>query len=294
MNERGLREEVSDYEELFRAFESLLKDREKFYVSDDHLATALCEIYAIMGAYQILVCIGSTSDTDWALAQERDENNSGVREGLPKYEVVQKAARELLAAVSSDDKAKVLGALKEMGFSALCPTTECLFPRMDLVTERVTGHARQVFLVELSRLAAKAGDYERARRYVQQARTFDPSSWELYNVCVVDGLIALNDGRVDEAVQCLARSIGACLAYEKARVQCCVRAPNLELAVKLLERGELVEVLRHLSDCKDVWEVLQPEIDSWIQAINSGERPDFLATGNLRVPEKLSHRLRMQ
>jgi tetratricopeptide (TPR) repeat protein len=165
---------------------------------------------------------------------------------------------------------------------------------MELVTERVAGHAQQVFLVELSRFAANVGEYERASKYIQQARTFDPTSWELYNIFVVEGLIALNEGRLDDAVQCLDRSISACLAYENARVQCCVRAPNLELAEKLLERGERVEVLRHLLDCKNVWEVLQPQIDGWIHAIDSGEKPDFLATGNLRVPEKPSHRLRMQ
>jgi hypothetical protein len=294
MNELGLRREVSDYEALFRAFESLLKDRAKFYVTDDHLATTLCELYAIMGAYQIRACIGSTGDIEIAPAQEENENDFRAREVLPKYETVQKAGQELLAAVVSDDKSAVLGTLEEMGVSALCPTPEHLFPRMELVTERVAGHAQQVFLVELSRFAANVGEYERASKYIQQARTFDPTSWELYNIFVVEGLIALNEGRLDDAVQCLDRSISACLAYENARVQCCVRAPNLELAEKLLERGERVEVLRHLLDCKNVWEVLQPQIDGWIHAIDSGEKPDFLATGNLRVPEKPSHRLRMQ
>jgi tetratricopeptide (TPR) repeat protein len=294
MNELVLQREVSDYEELFSTFESLVKDRAKFYLADDHLATALCELYAIMGAYQIRACIGSSIDIEIVPAQEENEDDFGAREVLPKYETVQRAGQEMLAAVATGDKAAVLGALKEMGVSAQCPTTERLFSRMELVAERVAGHAQQVFLVELSRFAANAGEYERASKFIQKARIFDPSSWELYNVCVVEGLIALNDGRVDEAVQCLAHSISACLAYEKARVQCCVRAPNLELAAKLLERGERVEVLRHLADCKNVWEVLQPQIDSWIHAIDSGEKPDFLATGNLRVPEKPSHRLRMQ
>jgi hypothetical protein len=111
---------------------------------------------------------------------------------------------------------------------------------------------------------------------------------------LIEGLIALNDGRVDEAVRCLALSISACLAYEKARAQCCIRAPSLELAEKLLDRGEHEAALSHLSDCKDVWEILQPQLDSWILIIKNGGKPDFQAAGNLRIPEKLSHRLRMQ
>ena len=294
MNELGLRKEVLDYEELFSTFEMLLKDRAKFYVVDDHLATALCELYAIMGAYKIRACIGSSNDIEIVPDQEENGDDCGAREVLPKYETAQKAGQELLAAVALGDKAAVLGAIKEMGVSALCPTTERPFSRMERVTERVVGHAQQVFLVELSRFAANAGEYERASKYIQKARTFDPTSWELYNIFVVEGLIALNERRLDEAVQCLDHSISACLAYENARLQCCVRAPNLELAEKLLESGERVEVLRHLLNCKKIWESLQPQIDGWIHAINNGEKPDFLATGNLRVPERPSHRLRMQ
>ncbi len=294
MNELRLRNEILDYENLFEAFEALLKFPHKFYVTDDHLATALCELYAIMGAYQILACIGSTNEFEVPLIGEENENHFGPRESLPKYETVQKAGRELLAALASDDKAAALGALREMGVLGLCPSRECIFERMELVTERVTGYAQQVFLVELARFAARVGDYERASEYVQQALTFDPSSWELYNIRVIKGLIALNAGSVDEAVRWLDSSILACVAYEKALAQCCVRAPSLELAEKLLDSGQREAVLRHLLECRNVWEVFQPQIDSWIHVIESGGEPDFHAKGNLRVPEEPSHTLRMQ
>lgn len=168
------------------------------------------------------------------------------------------------------------------------------FPRLELITGRVTGNAQQVLLVELSRFAAKVGDYERAIEYIQNARVFDPSSWELYNICLITGEIALDDGRVNEAAQCLADAIAACLAYERARARCCIRAPNLKLAHKLLGYGKRDVVLEHLSDCRNVWEILQQQIDDWIRAIDRGETPEFLATGNLRVPERPSHTLRMQ
>jgi hypothetical protein len=124
MNELGLRKEVLDYEELFSTFEMLLKDRAKFYVVDDHLATALCELYAIMGAYKIRACIGSSNDIEIVPDQEENGDDCGAREVLPKYETAQKAGQELLAAVASGDKAAILGTLKEMGVSALCPTAE--------------------------------------------------------------------------------------------------------------------------------------------------------------------------
>jgi tetratricopeptide (TPR) repeat protein len=294
MNEPGLQKEILDYVELFETYEGLLKVRHKFFVADDHLATGLCQLYAVMASYQIRLCTGSDNEFALGLSCEENENSTGTVDSLPKHETVQKAARELLAALAADDKATVLTALREMRVLTLCPSPACVFAKMDLVAQHVTGRAQQVLLVDLSRFAAKIGDYERASNYLEQARAFDLNSWELYNARLIEGLIALNDGRVDEAVRCLALSISACLAYEKARAQCCIRAPSLELAEKLLDRGEHEAALSHLSDCKDVWEILQPQLDSWILIIKNGGKPDFQAAGNLRIPEKLSHRLRMQ
>lgn len=294
VNEIELRREISDYEDLLQAFEELLKARKRFYVHDDRLATTLCELYATMGAHRILTCVERTNEIDGTYSCEEDENHFETRELLPQRETVQRAGRELVIALASDNKAAALGALIDMGLFALCPSAERMFVRMAFVAERITGHAQQVLLVELARFAARVGDYQRASKYVQQARTFDPNSWELYNIHMVEGLIALNAGSVVEAVQCLALSTTACLAYEKARAQCCIRAPSLELAEKLLHRGEGEAVLRHLSGCKNIWEVLQPQIDNWTRIIKNGGKPDFQATGHLRIPEKPSHTLRMQ
>jgi len=291
MNELGLRKEILDYQELFKAFEGLLKIRHKFLVSNDRLATTLCELYAIMGAYQILACVRSTGHFD---VNAIPEGSGGACEWLPKHETVQNAGRDLVAAVASGDQNAASDALIKMGVLALCPPSKCIFAAMDVVTQRVTGRAQQVFLVDVSRFAAKTGDYKRASDYLQRARRFDLSSWELYNACLIQGLIAVNAGEVDEAIECLARSIRACLAYERARVECCIRAPSFELAEALLDRGEREAVLRHLLDCKSIWDVLQPQIDNWIHIIEEGGKPDFQATGNLRIPEKPSHRLRMQ
>lgn len=294
MNETQLRSEVMDYEDLFRAFEALLQARDKFFVADDRLATALCEMHALIGAYQVLAAVRLVHEFKSDPVREDHEIHSGTRGLLPRYETVQMAGRKLMGAIAANDTVAVEGALQEMQVLVLCPTFEDLLPKMEAVARRVSGHAQQVFLVELAQVAAKLGDYERASRCIQEARAFDPSSWELYNICMIEGQIALNTGAVHKAIQWLDQSIGACLEYERARAQCCVRAPSLELPKKLLELGERDVVVRHLLDCKNVWSILEPEIDDWIQTINNGDQPDFLTTGNLRIPERPSHRLRMQ
>lgn len=294
MNELELRKEILDYEELFKAFEGLLKVRHKFFVSNDHLATALCELYAIMGAHQILQCIGETGELEASSICGDGDDLRGACDSLPKHKTVQDAGRRLLVALASCDQVAASDALREMGVLALGQSQKPIFARMEMVTKRVNGRAQQVLLVDLSRFAAKVGDYGRASNYLQQARTFDLNSWELYNARLIEGLIAMNAGRVDEAVECLAQSIRACLAYEKARTQCCIRSPRLELAEKLLDRGKREAVRRHLSDCRDVWESLQPQIDSWIQVIDNKGRPNFRCAGRIAVPEKPSNTLRLQ
>ncbi len=294
MNDLELRKGILDYEELLKAFEGLLEVRHKFFVSNDCLATALCELYPMMGAYQILGCLGATGQFDVAAIREQDENHCRPCDSLPKHKTVQDSGRGLFAALASGNQAAALDALREMGVLALAPSSKRIFARMEAVTQRVTGRAQQVLLVDISRFAANVGDYERARNSLQQARTFDLNSWELYNARLVEGLIALNAERVDDAVECLARSVRACLAYERALVQCRVRAPNLELAEKLLDHDQREAVRRHLFDCKDIWESLRVQIDSWIQVIDNQGRPDFQYAGKMMVPEKPSHRLRMQ
>jgi tetratricopeptide (TPR) repeat protein len=294
VSELELQKEILEYEELFKAFEGLLKVRTKFFVSKDHLATALCELYAIMGAHQILECIGETRDLEAPSFCEDGDDLCAAGDSLPKHKTVQDAGRRLLVALASGDQVAASDALREMGVVALGLSPKPIFARMEMVTQRVTGRAQQVLLVDLSRFAAKVGDYGRASNYLQQAHTFDLNSWELYNARLIAGLIALNAGRVDEAVECLAQSIGACLAFEKARAQCCIRAPSFELAEKLLDRGKREVVRRHLLACRDVWESLQPQIDSWIQVIDNRGRPTFQCAGRIAVPEKPSNTLRLQ
>jgi tetratricopeptide (TPR) repeat protein len=177
---------------------------------------------------------------------------------------------------------------------SFCPMPELVFSKMELLTSRVSGTAQQVFWVDLSLFAASVLDYQRAAKYVEQARAFKPSSRELYNICVVEGLIALNDGRVDEAIQCLDRSAEACQTDADSSIQCSLLAPNLDLAERLLELGERIVVLRYLTECHNVWQRCRRQIEEWIYLIERGEKPDFQT---LEMPENAnqpSYRLNVQ
>jgi hypothetical protein len=71
------------------------------------------------------------------------------------------------------------------------------------------------------------------------------------NICVIEGLIALNDGRVNEAIQYLDSSTKACQADVDSSVHTSLLPPNLELAEKLLERGERTAATASRRSCSD-------------------------------------------
>jgi hypothetical protein len=145
--------------------------------------------------------------------------------------------------------------------------------------------------VDLSLFAAKVGDIRRAGEYVRQARRFSLSSRELYNTCIIEGLIALRDGLVADAVLCLGNATIACEADVDSSIECSLLGPNFELAEKLLELDKRVGVLEHLLACHNVWQGRRAQIEAWIHMIETGEKPLALVGGDL---EKLSERLPIQ
>jgi tetratricopeptide (TPR) repeat protein len=296
MKKLELQREVSEFKQLFKTFESLLERRRRLCMANDQMAIRLCEFYAIWSACQIRRCIGSTWDFETVPSHEENEASMDFGEKFRKPETVHKAAQDLLAAVASEDKAAIPGALKEMGVIALCPAPEQVFSRMEDVTSRVTGLAQQVFLVDLALLAAGVGDFLRAGEYIQQARAFDPSSRELYNIHAIEGLIALNDGRVDEAIRSLENSTKACQTDVDSSIQCSLLPPNLELPERLLELGERTVVSGYLRECHNVWQLHRPQIEEWIRLIETGDKPDFQITRVVGTEDSSSpsYRLSMQ
>jgi tetratricopeptide (TPR) repeat protein len=296
MNRLDLQKEVSGFTQLFKTFESLLEYRRKLCLADDQLAIDLCEFYAIWGACQISKCFGLTCDFDSVSSRQEKEESLGLTEVLPKYEAIHKAAQDLHLAIAAEDKAAISNALVQLKVFSFCPIPDQVFSRMENVASRVRGRAQQVFWVDLSLFAAGVGDYQLAHKYIQQARAFDPSSRELYNICVIEGLIALNDGRVDEAIRSLEGSTKACQTDVDSSIQCSLLVPNLELPERLLELGERTVVLGYLHECHNVWQHDRSQIDEWIHLIEIEEKPDFQITRAVGTEDRLSpsYRLNIQ
>lgn len=294
MNECEIRKAVLEYGALFSVHESLLERRKQLGMLDDHLAVALCEFYALWGAYKVGKCIRSICDFGPVSCCEENEESLGRREVLPKYEAVNTAAQNLLLAISAKDQVSISGALEQLGVFYLCKMPEQVFYKMERVALHVAGRAQQLFWVDLSLFAAGVGDYQRARMYIQQIRAFDLSSRELYDVRVVEGLIALEEGRADQAIRCLHSSTKVCQADVDSSIECSLLPPNLDLAKRLLELGKRIEVLRYLTECHNVWWRCRPQIEEWIQLIESGENPDFQALQTPEGADQLSYRLNVQ
>jgi len=294
VHDHRLEREVLSFEDLIKAYEKLDKIAERAFKGGSRMAHNLCELYAMISAFRIRACIGVSDEIAVRAALLETDHNLSTQGWLPQYDSVQKAGQALLIAATQDDKAKMSSALEEMGVLALCPILEEQFPRMELVTEKVSGRARLVPILNLVLFAAEVGDYEKASRYALRSRAFDPSSWELYALCIVEGLIALNAGDTREAIQCLEKSINACLTDEYSALHCSVRAPILTLAEKLLQNGERVEVLRHLLQCQDVWQFLGPRFAEWAGVIESGQQPQFHTDKTLEAMNQPSANLGLQ
>jgi hypothetical protein len=274
-----------DLQTLVSHFGEVLQYAERYCVTDDCLTCGLCELFGMKYAYMIRACVGEPVGTELAgrVGYEEMEGRSDSRRRLPKSDEARVPARKLFSAVASGDKAGILSALDGMGVLALCPMPRQQFSRMERVAGRVIGRAKLVFLVELAFFAAEVEDYERASQYASEAHDFNPVAWELYSLSVIEGLVALNAGKIDEAVKYLAKSVNACLTDVSACLGCGISPPNFLLAKKLFERGERIEVLRHLLDCKAVWRILRVHIEEWIRVIESGRTPDVGAGGTWRL-----------
>ena len=292
MNEVGLRSEVLRFQNLLQSFERLQGKTERVFSGGDRIACTLCELYAMVCAFKIRAQIGSTEESENNSALEEVGSCLGSPGILPSHGTVQKAAQELFTAVASSDKTGISSALEKMGVFSLCPMPGQHFSKLELAARNVTGRAQLIPLVELSLFSVELGDYERARKYAIEARDFNPTAWEAHNLCVVEGLVSLSVGNIEDAIQQMSSSINACQTDEYASLSCSVRAPNFNLAQKLLLRGHRVEVQRYLLECKNVWQFLSPQIDEWVRQLESGEKPS-LPKGVQAMNEPAS-KLRMQ
>lgn len=293
MNNCELREEINQFEEIFRTFEMLVKYRKRLGMPQDQMAIDLCAFYAIWGAHKVLRCVGAICDIQTGSDLGEDAQKGNYRELFEQGDSVHGAGQDLLLAVAERERTAALTALERMGVLSFCPIPERVFSRMEEVASRVGERAKPVFRVDLALFAASCGDFQQAYRFVQQARSLGLSSRELYDSFVVEGLIALNDERVGDAIQCLDRSMVACQADVDSSIQCSLVPPNLELARMLLERGETIAVLRYLGECKNVWQLYGAQIEEWIRSIERGNKPEF-RSAEVAAADRLSRRLNVR
>ena len=289
---KQLQEEVSDFENLVGNFEKSQPLADKMFSGGERMLRTLFEFYAMMSAFWICECAGGRAAI---LADDIDlgaAHHGGTR--LPKHADVRKSAQDLSRAVASEDRLGVSAALEEMGVLALSSATERQFPRLESVAGCLTGRARTVLLIELVLFAVDVEEYERAERYALETRAFGPISRELYNLVMAEGLVALEAGRIEDAILCLARSIDACLTDVDALIECGLPGPNLRLVEKLLDHGEQAVVLEHLRQCENVWQSRKPHIENWISAIEAGGKSDFQTTRFLKALDRPAAKLDQQ
>ncbi|MGP8173821.1 MAG: hypothetical protein ACLP7O_04655 [Terracidiphilus sp.] len=262
----------------------------------DSLSRALCEFYAMNHARMIWTCVGGCIRDEKVHVPEQETAGStfGSSNVLPASEDARPPARQLLSAFASCDGVQVLNALEAMRVLALCPDPALQFPRMERAARQVEGRAKMVFFVDLSFFAVEAEDYENAKKYALKAHEFNPAAWELYSLCVIEGLVSLSAGRKDEAIGFLHKAADTCLADVETCVGCGISPANFLLAEALLKCGDRIEVLRHLLDCSAIWLTLRPQIRDWVRVVEEGGMPDFTAGGSWRTADAPGGRLATQ
>jgi hypothetical protein len=212
---------------------------------------------------------------------------------LPDIDAAQRGAKLLLHAARSEERAEESKALAAMGISALCPVMSAQLTRMESVARSLSGRVQVILLVEVSLFAAEIGDHARAAELASEARTLGANAYELYNVCTVEGLAAESLGLSDEASKLLENAVSACQRDEYASLACAVRPLNLMLVEKLLDRGKVADVRKHLCACMDIWQSFRVQIGAWITLIDEGITPDFRSR-TLEAMNEPGFRLLMQ
>jgi hypothetical protein len=287
---RGERELLEQAED----FERVVKASEKYGDSKSQLSRILSAFFAMKSAFLVCASLEPNERREAAMDGTRDVWEFVEPGSLPKLNIVHNAVQKLVAAVASNNRTAAMSAVEEMGIFALCPVPEEQLQRMERLAGNVSSRARLVFLVELSLFAAEREKFDAVRKYVAEAWSLIPNGWELYNFCIFEGLFALEDGKTDDAVSYLEKALRACLTDGQTLLNCGLRPPNFLLAQKLFERGARGAVLKHLAECKNVWQRSWMPMDEWINLIESGKAPDFDGSEGLKGMSLPSCRLDLQ
>ncbi len=284
---------ISDLQVAVSDFEKVVKSFGLLDCAGNIAVAPLCELYLTKSARSVQACVDALSEVKFESTSDQDVQTIDFFRplSLPSQDVVHRAAQKLIVAVSSGDRDESLIALEDMGVAVRCQTPAQQLSRLEFCVRGARGRAQMISLVELSLFAVELGDYDRAKKYAEQAQSLRPGASELHDLLAVQGIVALSEGNLVKAICYLRESINVCLTDEYASLSCSVRAPNVMLAENLLDRGEREEVEEYLLKCQDVWEHQRKELATWVGTIRNGERPEFLASGNLGVMNHPSARI---
>ena len=121
------------------------------------------------------------------------------------------------------------------------------------------------------------GKQDEARQYAAELKTLmekHKNDWNYGNavqdVNIVCGRLALSEGKMDEAKQCL-------LAAGKSpgSPQMNSFGPNMTLAKALLEKGAKETVLEYFTLCSKFWKMDYGKLKEWSARVKQGEMPNF-------------------
>jgi hypothetical protein len=269
----------TQYEDVLLAaadFEGVVKSSEEICAGGDRLAQILSLFVASGAAFSIRECLQKALGAG-LLPMSEAEDAGGAEETLPTMKAVHEARIQLIEAVAASDASRIIDALELMRVFALSAAQHSQLSRMARLADEVSGGARLAFLVQLSLFAVYSGNRDAGKAYADEAWTFRPTECELYNLCMLEGIFALGDGKTAEAIQWLDDAISACQVDEYSLLTCGSRPPSFALARELLAKGERKVVMAHLRQCKDIWQIseIQNRLDIWVQIIEQGGVPDF-------------------
>lgn len=139
----------------------------------------------------------------------------------------------------------------------------------------IDNENRGYVLPQLAKAAVKAGALDKASLYANELLTSaHAGDWNdgnaIHDGNMVRGLVALHSGNVEQAAKDLIEA-----GKTTGSPQLNSFGPNMTLASELLEKGQRDAVLEYLTLCKKFWTLGATQLDTWIDAIRTGGKPDF-------------------
>ncbi len=132
-------------------------------------------------------------------------------------------------------------------------------------------------LGDMARLALDSGDIKKATEYSNELLTMAPTfkdDWNYGNAIhdghTILGRIALKNGDIEKAKEHLIES-----GKTDGSPQLNSFGPSMDLAKKLMERGEKDVVIQYLELCKGFWEMSNGTLERWINEIRTSGSTKF-------------------